>query len=145
MSEASYWTKIKPAFSGWDPFRIEGAAKGTPDVNHKYGWVELKWLEDWPVREDTIVAVEHYTPEQRTWHMRRCFSGGCCHVLIEIGGTTLLLWGVHAAEYLGRVPKVDLLELADAVWDDSKTMKKEMKHAILESYKRRTGEDFTSS
>ncbi len=139
MSEASYWIKVKPYLSGWDPVRIEGASKGTPDVNNKVGWVELKKLEKWPTRPDTPVTVEHYTAEQRVWHMRRCHAGGCCHVLIEIGGSSLLLWGAVAAEHLGRVPRRELIELADAVWPKgSQAMRGELKDAILQSHKRRT-------
>lgn len=132
MLESDYWKKVRPMLCGWDPVRIEGAAEGTPDVNHKHGWIELKWLDDWPVRDYTVVRVDHYTQPQRVWHKRRCRAGGLCHVLIGIGGHSILLWGEVASEYLGKVARSDLLDIADAAWPKgSQAMKRELKHEIL--------------
>jgi len=134
MSEANYWTKVRPMLFGWDPVRIENrAALGTPDVNHIHGWIELKWMPKWPVRADTPVTIDHFTAQQKTWLRRRCVSGGKAHVLLGIGGDNLLIWGEDAADYLGKVPKAELLDVASHVWLRGAKMKKELKNAILEN------------
>lgn len=134
MSESDYWNRVKPMLFGWDPVRIENSAGlGTPDVNHIHGWLELKWIPDWPRRPETVVRLDHYTPEQRAWHMRRTHAGGRVHVLLGVGGASLLLWGDVAAQHLGRVPRGELLDLTVAAWPrGSKAMRKELKDAILQ-------------
>lgn len=47
------------------------ACPGTPDLQFMDGWIECKYREDWPAREDTTVRIEHFTPQQRCWLMRR--------------------------------------------------------------------------
>jgi hypothetical protein len=135
MSEknGAYWTKVKPMLSGWDPQRVENSAGlGTPDVNHKHGWIELKYVEAWPVRPDTPLRVSHYTAVQKTWHLRRCMAGGRCHVLIGVGSDSVLLDGRVAHDYLGELPKDKLIEVALAYWAGGIGMKEGLKRAILE-------------
>lgn len=74
---------------------------GTPDVNCSVGWIELKHLEDWPVREGTIVVPRHFKPEQRAWLRHRCQAGGKAWLLLRVGHHWSLIWGVAAAEHLG--------------------------------------------
>jgi len=141
MAEATYWAKIKPMLAGWDPVRIEGAGAGTPDVNHKYGWLELKWARTWPKGADVPLRVPHYTKEQKAWHMRRCHWGGLCHVLIGVAGESLLFEGDVAAEHLGKSTRAELYALAAAHWNTNETkfMKKELKNAILQGRTNRRG------
>lgn len=90
------------------------ALPGTPDVNYVEGWIELKWLPEWPVRADTIVRVETYTPQQRAWHIRRRLAGGKTWMLIHAGPDWVLLDGATAAMQLGQCTRAELLQLAIA-------------------------------
>ena len=58
--------------AGRDATSVENpACPGTPDVQFIGGWIELKFREEWPKREDTTVRIEHFTPQQRVWLLRR--------------------------------------------------------------------------
>jgi len=92
------------------------AGPGTPDVNYVEGWIELKSLEEWPKREDTPLRVDHYTPQQKVWAVRRRRAHGRCHLLLKVGQDWLLLDGAVAARELGKVTKERLMELAEEKW-----------------------------
>lgn len=58
--------------AGQDATSVENpACPGTPDVQFIDGWLELKYLETWPKRAETTVRIEHFTPQQRVWLLRR--------------------------------------------------------------------------
>lgn len=78
-----------------------GGGDGTPDVNCTAGWIEVKQLDDWPVRDTTIVQPRHFTPEQRHWLKKRCQAGGRAWVLLCVGSEWVLMWGEAAARQLG--------------------------------------------
>jgi hypothetical protein len=89
---------------------------GFPDVEYIGGLLELKEVDDWPARADTILRIEHYTQEQRIWHERRAHFGGRIHVLLQVEREYLLFTGAVAAQHLGRVPRATLYDLACARW-----------------------------
>lgn len=106
-----------------DAMSVEnGAHPGTPDVNHLYGWMELKYLKAWPVRPTTPVRVDHFVPGQRGWIGRRVRAtrkaGGseCVHVLLKVGREWLLFDGEWAALFLGEKTKGELIEAALGHW-----------------------------
>lgn len=109
MSEAQMWARLRPIWQGWglDPVRIECPGdKGVPDVNTVVGWVELKFLLKWPHYCKSIVRLDHYTPEQRAWGMRRWLKRpGSCWLLLHIreGDQWLLFNALIAAQVVGRV------------------------------------------
>lgn len=74
---------------------------GTPDVNCTAGWIELKHLNVWPVRDTSIVIPRHFEPEQRLWLAKRCRHGGSAWLLLRVGRAWCLVWGTSASEYLG--------------------------------------------
>ena len=141
MSESTFWDYVRPMMKGLDPIRIEDAlALGVPDVNHRAGWIELKFVRFWPKRPKTKVAVEHYTPEQRAWHIRRCYVGGNCKVLIQIQDRVMLFWGDVAARELGRAPRARLEECCSHNWlHGGRPIRKELFHAILEERPKQRG------
>lgn len=97
----------------FDALAVENSVHvGTPDVNYIEGWLELKWLRSWPVKADTIVRLEHYTPQQRVWLMRRWVNGGKAHLLLQCRSVWLLFNGDVAAEHVGRVSRSELERLA---------------------------------
>lgn len=119
MSESGMWDAIRPRLKRLDPVRIENiVGSGTPDVNYSHGWIELKYLNAWPVRETTPVTIDHFTPQQRAWLIRRERSGGKAWLLLKVGKTDWLLFsGIDAARYVGKVSRSKLVEVAVAFWD----------------------------
>lgn len=139
MSEAAFWSNVKPVLIGWDPVRVEtGDRDGIPDVNHKYGWIELK-VTEWPKRPETPVDFSHYTQQQRVWHKRRALAGGRVHVLVRIGTDVLLFRGDVAAKVLGYTNTAETKAAALRHWKPRQKWKKELKDAILQDTPRRRG------
>ena len=123
MAEQDQRRTIVRVLRSLDAVSVENPAyPGTPDVNYIGGWVELKWLRRWPERGG-VVQLEHYTQQQRVWHIRRCRAGGACWVLLQVGRCWLLFWGRVAAKFLGQVEKEQLLSVAYRVWENG--LKKE--------------------
>jgi hypothetical protein len=84
---------------GLDACSVENpACPGTPDVQHIDGWLELKFKEEWPKRPDTTVRIEHFSPQQRVWLLRRymaCEKRGTRH-----GQVFMLLYVAETKEHL---------------------------------------------
>lgn len=96
--------RICAALRGLDPIRVENPVfPGTPDINYRDGWIESKQLDALPKRAGTIVKVEHYVPEQRSWHIRRQAAGGTVWVALDVRATgeTFVWHGREAAQFLG--------------------------------------------
>jgi len=117
MSEQTMSIRVVKAIRRLDPVRVENkAGLGTPDVNYVEGWIELKWLRQWPVRETTIVRLEHYTAQQRVWAMKRSRAGGNVWLLLEVKHEWLLFKGDVAAQALNKSTRAELYEAAFHVW-----------------------------
>lgn len=105
------------ALRSLDAISVEnGARMGTPDVNCVLGWLELKYVKGWPVRPETPLAVNHFTPQQRVWIRRRTRMGGFVCVVLKVGREWLILDGGWAALHLGKVDKSTLLGVAVGYW-----------------------------
>lgn len=107
--ESAMWQKVRPILvaAKLDPVRVENPIHpGTPDVNLCDGrWLELKCIESWPVRAQTIVRIPHYTPQQRVWLYRRWrHAPGSTLLLLEVRSERqwLLFDGDVAAKVVGR-------------------------------------------
>lgn len=112
-----------------DAIAVENPAlPGTPDVNYVEGWIELKSWERWPVGEDTILRMDHWTPQQRVRHIRRARAGGRTLVLLEIVQSKdyLLLDGDVAARIMGRATRAQLEAAARARWPSKQAMRAEL-------------------
>ncbi len=96
------------------------ALPGTPDVNYVEGWIELKCWGSWPKKSGTPLRIEHWTPKQRVFHVRRSRAGGETYVLIEIGTESILLEGGLAARILGTATRTTLYRQAIARWPGGK-------------------------
>ena len=85
--------------AGQDATSVENPAyPGTPDVQFIDGWIECKYLEDWPKREKTTVRIDHYTSQQRVWLLRRSIA--CSKRQTERGLGWLLLYVAKTREHL---------------------------------------------
>lgn len=136
MNESSFWRKIRKGLQ--DPpnthlTRIENIVySGVPDIsfcinevkgtasiiNASEGFIELKYLQNWPERAATIVRVPHFKHEQRIWLHDRSIAGGRCFVCLGIGRSTFLIDGLQAAMFLGKDwRKIDIYDNSIAYWD----------------------------
>jgi hypothetical protein len=123
--ESSLWDLVREELKLFAHLeRVENRVnEGTPDVNYCFnggrgeGWLELKDIESWPARPDTVVHIEHVTEVQRNWWRQRRASGGAVFVLLRVHNPTreyLLFDGVAAAKYLGLVTRSGLIEIAQS-------------------------------
>jgi hypothetical protein len=119
MSERGQRATVIKALKPIGGFAVENSVgPGTPDVSYIGGWIELKWLRDWPKRSDTPVRFPHYTVKQRMWGQRYWDKGGCSWLLLQRRREWLLFTAPVAAEYVGNVPRGDLYEVAFQHWTE---------------------------
>lgn len=117
MSESYQRGVVCRALRALDAWSVENPVKaGTPDVNYIGGWIELKCLDKWPTRANTIVRVKHFTKEQRICLKRRWHRGGDTWLILKIKKEWLLFTGPVAAKYLGFCTRQELYELALFHW-----------------------------
>jgi Mesyanzhinovviridae DNA helicase len=88
--------------------------RGTPDVNYIEGWIELKWLRGWPVKEGPV-AISHYTNHQRLWLKRRWEKGGKSFLLLQVKKEWLIFAGCDAPP-VGTLTREELLSIALMHW-----------------------------
>lgn len=106
MSEAHMRRRVVRWLKPLNAIPVENPAQpGTPDVNYVEGWIELKKLNNWPKGADTIVKVDHFTPQQRAWLKFRRLKHGRAFLLLQVKNEWLLFEGRKAAELLGLVPR----------------------------------------
>ncbi len=118
MSESTMRGRVVRALKDLNAIAVENPVlPGTPDVNYVEGWIELKWLREWPADESTPVRFPHFTPVQRVWHIRRRLAGGMSWVLVQCKREWLLFDGAIAALYLNQSTKAELWEVADVITD----------------------------
>lgn len=86
---------------------------GVPDVNYTLGWLELKWLKEFPKRETTAVKIPHWSPSQKAWISKRLKAGGRVHVLIQCKREWVLLGGEKAIKHLNQATRLQLIEFCD--------------------------------
>ena len=102
----------------YDAHPVENIAGiGMPDVECILGWIELKYMHDWPKREDTVIRFNAYTPQQRSWHRRRRLRGGNVWLLLKVGRTEWLLFdALTAANLLGKLTRKQMEDIALMHW-----------------------------
>ena len=135
--EHKYWNKyIEPRMrTAWDAQRHEDKISlGIPDVSFGIcssnfekinGWIELKYVKEYPKRETTPVKLPHFTPFQRNWLKKRQRYGGNCW----------LLFGVHDDNFIFEGNQTDGV---------GKTYTKKHLYANCFGYYKRGGKDFRS-
>ncbi len=94
--------------------------KGIPDLSFAtvgpngwmHGWLELKYLAEWPKNPKTIVKVPKFYKEQKIW----LFTFGIgCFFLIQIDKDWLLFDHIKAF-YVGTWTREDMERNALKVW-----------------------------
>lgn len=116
MRESTLRGRVLQMLKELDAVPVENPAMpGTPDVEYIGGWIELKQVACWPPRGGPL-RVDHLTPQQRAWLVRRSLRGGRADLLLQVAQEYLLLAGPVAARHLGYVARGELVDLADAYW-----------------------------
>ena len=114
--EAYAWQLLRPHLlaAKLDPIRVENAVHpGTPDVNILDSWIELKAIAGWPARQQTLVRLTKYTPQQRVWLLRRWRAGGGAWLALYVASSRLwYLFDGEAAQTIGKVPQFELVNAA---------------------------------
>ena len=119
MSESTMRGRVVRALKSLNAIAVENPVlPGTPDVNYVEGWIELKWLREWPTGEDTPVRFPHFTPVQRVWHIKRRLAGGMSWVLIQCKREWMLFDGAVAAIHLNQSTKAELHKVASGTTID---------------------------
>lgn len=131
MSENRKKNELVKLLKPWDALAVENPAKpGTPDLECTLGWIEVKWMRSWPKRPETVVRVDHYTPQQRVWARRRALAGGKVWLMLIVGTEWLLFRGEDAAEYLGKLTQGGLYDLAVRDWTRT-PRRKELEECLI--------------
>jgi hypothetical protein len=124
MLESDMRQQVVAMLRSLHAFAVEngGCHPGTPDVNHRDGWIECKATEYWPAKAETPVRLDHpVTNQQKIWLRLRFRAGGPAHVLLTVDGEWLLFEGVVAAEHLGTATRAELYDLCLEHWTGTPT------------------------
>jgi hypothetical protein len=108
---------------------------GTPDVNYIHGWIELKYVKNWPKRGG-VLKLDHFTPTQKAWILRRRIAGGLVFVLLCVGNEWVLFSGLQAVKYLGISDRKTLIDNCLVFWQHLPTheeFKKWISPSVLEN------------
>ena len=106
---------------------------GFPDVEYIGDLLELKATKSWPRKDGTPLRLEHYTQEQRIWHIRRSMKGGRIHVLLQVDREFLLFRASLAATLLGYAPESELRTQAVAVFSSLSDLRTALPLALQEA------------
>ena len=88
MSESAARSTLVKKLRRLDAQPIESPMKsGVPDVNHRFGWIEMKALDGWPkVASDRPIRFKHpLMVGQKVWIRRRIRSGGSVSLCAKVG------------------------------------------------------------
>ena len=112
---------------------VENAVRsGTPDIAYIGGWMELKYLKQWPKRPETPVRIHHFTRQQRIWLKRHWQLGGNAFLLLQCKREWFLFEALYAYEHVGNVPLAELR--TNAVWHSTTGLRPNELKRILEKY-----------
>lgn len=117
MSESGQRSRIIRALKPLHAIPVENRVGiGTPDVNYADGWIELKWLRRWPKNPDTVVALDHFTIQQRRWLNRRFNLSYNAWLILQVQREWMLFTGRDAADYVGNMSRSGLYRCARVRW-----------------------------
>ena len=109
MTEKNFWTYIRSnlVVRGVQTYRVENkVAVGMPDVHYIHegvsGWIELKFMNDWPKKRMTTGLMQ----TQAMWLETYYLNGGNSWIMLRIGREfTGLLSGREAMKIYDRPSK----------------------------------------
>ena len=114
MSERTFWNYVRTSLPIEKMYRVENkVAEGMPDVhylsNGSSGWIELKYVEDWPQNKLSIGL----RLKQAFWLNEYAANNGRCWILLRVGKEFIGLINGSSANQL--VDKVDVPEFLDCL------------------------------
>lgn len=132
MTPTTMNSRVAKMMKGTHYKRIENTLEaGTPDTDWCNGQAELKTIEKWNKKADTIFRIDDFSPDQRRWLKRRCKYGGRAFLLLHCQGDWLLFWGTEAGLRVGiDCTKEMLFDLA-IVSSRGKLNEKEFRKCLL--------------
>jgi len=123
VSENSLWAKLRknmiPKY--WDEAtrHEDKLQRGIADVSFcqagHHGWMELKHVDLWPVRETTVVRIPHYHDDQRRFLFDKGHSAGNTWLFIQVD-RDYMLFDWRAAQAVGDVTETSLEGFATFTW-----------------------------
>lgn len=121
-SEAALKIQFKKNVRG-KVVRIESplTGSGIPDTiwllkdTGRVVWVELKYLDSWPVRDKTRINFGLKT-EQALFLYNWCRAGGCSYILVQIGKDYLLFNGRDALDIVKKVTRKGAFSVCLCCW-----------------------------
>ena len=115
MSEYDMRGKVVRALKDYHAIPVENSVcAGTPDVNCTLGWIELKWLRNWPSNEETCpLGNGKIRREQINWANRRqkAYGGASVYLLLQVKREWFLFSGFQM-ERLEVATRQGLYDLA---------------------------------
>ena len=96
---------LRALLAPYHGIRVEnGVGVGMPDVECAICWIELKTKPKPPERNrGKLFRIDHFTPQQRAFAMRRWKTCQGSWVILECSGDWHLIRGDWAATQLGKV------------------------------------------
>ena len=113
MSERNFWNYVRKSLPDVKMYRVENrVSEGMPDVHYikdgKSGWIELKYLAEWPARNKICVGLRL---NQSFWLDEYKQLKGRCWILIRIGREFVgLIDGADAKKVYEKIPVKELLD-----------------------------------
>lgn len=90
---------------------------GTSDVNYVEGWIELKWIRNFPKKPDSIVRIKHYTNQQKLFIRKRHLSGGKAFLLLQVKREWFLFTHPATME-VGKLTRQGLIDSCFKYWNN---------------------------
>jgi hypothetical protein len=105
MSEKSFWVLLRNSMKHMKMYRVENRVmQGMPDVHYikdgKTGWIELKYLPEWPKKRMSIGLRK----TQSFWLKQYDEQKGKCWVMLRIGRDYIALIDGKDAPQLYDMP-----------------------------------------
>lgn len=120
----------------WDAQSHEDAySEGIPDISFAMfglnGWIELK-IAHFPVLKDTPINLDHLTPNQVNWLIKRGNKGKGCFLLVKVDETFYLFSHALARPLRAGLTKEQYDINCVAKWDGT-MIKEEFIDAVTSS------------
>lgn len=98
-------------------------SEGIPDLSFGSrgvnGWIELKFIEKYPIKLTTPIKPKKYTPEQVNWLTKRGKKGGLCWVLVKVAEDFFLFSFGQARRVRAGMTREEYRKFSVMVWTRS--------------------------
>lgn len=97
------------------PIESPTMGMGIPDLNHMYGWIECKWLREWPKNCDTkpVVFDHPLMKEQGIWLWKRRLAGGQALVGAKVANNWFFWDGLDIRLHFNKMTRLEMIDRAE--------------------------------